>query len=155
VPTGQNAARLAFVHFFNVGVSMKHPVIFGCLTAAFAVSTVHGAQYSSNVPTKFPVKHLVVIFQENVSFDHYFGTYPVAKNTDGTTFTAAAGTPTSINTLANPLNPSNSFLPLPPPISSPATRTTMLRLHWDPPTSWALRTATAPLFRSGFRTRKR
>jgi len=33
----------------------------------------------------------VVIFQENVSFDHYFGTYPKAANTDGQTFTAKAG----------------------------------------------------------------
>ena len=29
-----------------------------------------------------PIKHVVVIFQENVSFDHYFGTYPNAANTD-------------------------------------------------------------------------
>ena len=28
--------------------------------------------------SKTPIKHLVVIFQENVSFDHYFGTYPKA-----------------------------------------------------------------------------
>ena len=28
--------------------------------------------------TTTPIKHLVVIFQENVSFDHYFGTYPNA-----------------------------------------------------------------------------
>ena len=33
-----------------------------------------------------PIKHLVVLFDENVSFDHYFGTYPFAANTDGTTF---------------------------------------------------------------------
>jgi phospholipase C len=26
--------------------------------------------------TATPLEHLVVIFQENVSFDHYFGTYP-------------------------------------------------------------------------------
>ena len=26
------------------------------------------------------IKHVVVIFQENVSFDHYFATYPVARN---------------------------------------------------------------------------
>jgi phospholipase C len=26
--------------------------------------------------TATPIKHLVVIFQENESFDHYFGTYP-------------------------------------------------------------------------------
>jgi phospholipase C len=27
-----------------------------------------------------PIKHVVVIFQENVSFDHYFGTYPHTNN---------------------------------------------------------------------------
>ena len=30
--------------------------------------------------TTTPIKHVVVIFQENVSFDHYFGTYPYANN---------------------------------------------------------------------------
>ncbi len=40
-----------------------------------------------------PIRHVVVIFQENVSFDHYFGTYPQAANTDGHPFTAAPGTP--------------------------------------------------------------
>jgi phospholipase C len=38
-----------------------------------------------------PIKHVVVIFQENVSFDHYFGTYPHAKaNKDGSVFFAGA-----------------------------------------------------------------
>jgi phospholipase C len=36
----------------------------------------------------------VVIFQENISFDHYFGTYPNAANIDGQPFTAKPGTPT-------------------------------------------------------------
>ena len=40
-----------------------------------------------------PIRHVVVIFQENVSFDHYFATYPHAANTDGSTFTARADTP--------------------------------------------------------------
>ena len=45
--------------------------------------------------TATPIKHLVVIFQENVSFDHYFGTYPVANNPAGEpSFTALPGTPT-------------------------------------------------------------
>ena len=43
--------------------------------------------------TATPIKHVVVIFQENVSFDHYFGTYPNASNTDGQSFHAAPGTP--------------------------------------------------------------
>src|SRR5580658_9316186 len=30
-----------------------------------------------------PIEHLVVIFQENISFDHYFGTYPFAMNPEG------------------------------------------------------------------------
>ena len=41
-----------------------------------------------------PIKHVVVIFQENVSFDHYFGTYPNAANTDGSPFYASPRTPT-------------------------------------------------------------
>jgi len=50
--------------------------------------------------TTTPIKHLVVIFQENISFDHYFGTYPNAKNPPGEpAFTAAAGTP-SVNGLS-------------------------------------------------------
>src|SRR5262245_44895699 len=40
-----------------------------------------------------PIRHLVVIFQENVSFDHYFATYPHATNEDGSPFTALPGTP--------------------------------------------------------------
>jgi phospholipase C len=34
-------------------------------------------------PTATPIKHLVVIFAENVSFDHYFATYPNAANPTG------------------------------------------------------------------------
>jgi phospholipase C len=45
------------------------------------------------VHTATPIKHVVVIFGENISFDHYFGTYPKAANTDGTPFVAAKNTP--------------------------------------------------------------
>ena len=40
-----------------------------------------------------PIKHVVVIFGENISFDHYFGTYPNATNENGTPFTADRHTP--------------------------------------------------------------
>ncbi|MGZ4206086.1 MAG: phospholipase C, partial [Actinomycetota bacterium] len=53
-----------------------------------------------------PIKHLVVIFQENVSFDHYFGTYPNATNTSGQPFTAAPGTP-AVDGLSGTLLTSN------------------------------------------------
>jgi phospholipase C len=49
--------------------------------------------------TDTPIKHLVVIFQENVSFDHYFATYPHALNTTAgePKFFAKPGTPTVNN----------------------------------------------------------
>jgi phospholipase C len=51
--------------------------------------TIAGAQ-----STTTPIKHLVVIFQENISFDHYFGTYPNATNPAGEPrFIAKPGTP--------------------------------------------------------------
>jgi phospholipase C len=61
------------------------------------------------------IKHLVVIFDENISFDHYFGTYPTALNPPGEpSFHARPGTPT-VNGLSgalltnnpNQLNPAN------------------------------------------------
>jgi phospholipase C len=50
---------------------------------------------SGGAETATPIKHLVVIFQENISFDHYFGAYPVATNPAGEPrFVAAPDTPT-------------------------------------------------------------
>jgi len=58
-----------------------------------APSLAPAALYRDTSNTATPIKHLVVIFDENVSFDHYFGTYPYAANTDGTYFKAKPGTP--------------------------------------------------------------
>lgn len=59
---------------------------------AGAAGTASTASPSS---TTTPIKHVVVIFQENVSFDHYFATYPNATNPAGEpSFTAAPNTPT-------------------------------------------------------------
>jgi phospholipase C len=59
--------------------------------AAFIVPAVTASPAVAAGPTTAtPIQHLVVIFQENVSYDHYFGTYPSATNTDGTTFTPVA-----------------------------------------------------------------
>jgi phospholipase C len=61
-----------------------------------------------------PIHHIVVIFDENISFDHYFGTYPNAMNPEGEpSFTPLAGTPTvnGLDTallMVNPnINPTN------------------------------------------------
>lgn len=41
------------------------------------------SSHSSSFDTKTPIKFLVIIFPENRSFDHFFGTYPNALNPPG------------------------------------------------------------------------
>src|SRR5438105_8968182 len=66
-----------------------------------------GADPAAAARTATPIKHLVVVFQENVSFDHYFGTYPVAANPKGEpAFSAKSGTP-AVNGLSPALLTTN------------------------------------------------
>ena len=44
-----------------------------------------------------PIKHLIVIFQENISFNHYFGTYPHAANPLGQPTFRSSSNDTSID----------------------------------------------------------
>ena len=46
----------------------------------FAGDGQGGNDPASKYKTTTPIKHMVIIFQENESFDHYFGTYPNATN---------------------------------------------------------------------------
>jgi phospholipase C len=87
----------------------------GILFLSPALGPMASAQQIVPAPTT-PIQHVVVIFGENISFDHYFGTYPVAVNPPGQPrFTALAGTPTANNYQTNPtlltanpnLNPAN------------------------------------------------
>ena len=73
--------------------------------------TSPASSWTITLGTATPIKHLVVIFDENVSFDHYFGTYPFAANTDGSTFNARPGTPT-VNGLYTKITPSGPVGPL-------------------------------------------
>jgi phospholipase C len=71
----------------------------GLFTAGAVLSSAFAGQSvqvnADALPTSTPIKHLVVIFEENISFDHYFGTYPTATNPSGEPrFVAAPGTPT-------------------------------------------------------------
>jgi phospholipase C len=96
-------------------------ILASLLTMAIALGPVASpafakpvARRSASAATATPIQYLVVIFQENVSFDHYFGTYPIATNPKfENKFTAVVNTP-SVNGLStallnsNPnLNPSN------------------------------------------------
>jgi phospholipase C len=54
----------------------------------------------NTLQTKYPIKHLVVVFNENVSFEHYFATYPNALNPEGEpVFEPAKNTQRDINNL--------------------------------------------------------
>ncbi|MBV9877157.1 MAG: phospholipase, partial [Verrucomicrobia bacterium] len=71
------------------------------------------APITADVQTAYPISNVVVIFQENVSFDHYFATYPNALNLPKErTFNAKPGTPT-VNGLTQALltNNPNALLP--------------------------------------------
>jgi len=72
-------------------------------TVAVVTAMVPSAAAGSRTVAKSsgtPIKHLVVIFQENVSFDHYFGTYPRATNSSGQPF-HGGGHSGSVNSLIN------------------------------------------------------
>ena len=77
----------------SMGIALSVPAAAGAAQAT-------GQKWAGGTTT--PIKHLVVIFQENVSFDHYFGTYPKAANTSGQPFHPAKGTPKVDNLLAFP-----------------------------------------------------
>jgi phospholipase C len=86
MPFARHAAA-RFAAATAVGLSL------GVASSAPAVA-VGASPASSTSATAGPIKHLVVIFDENVSFDHYFGTYPHAANPSGEpAFHALPGTP--------------------------------------------------------------
>jgi phospholipase C len=104
---------------------MKRKLLSTVATAVLAVAIAYSLPTSADqnddnrgndVHTATPIKHLVVIFNENRSFDHYFGTYPNAGNPIGEIpFKAKPHTPNVNNYIANPellvnnpnLNPAN------------------------------------------------
>src|SRR5262249_11581164 len=75
------------------------------LMGATALTLAAGSHAFAKDPHKQkiqPIQHLVVIYGENVSFDHYFGTYPHATNPVGEPpFHARRNTQTDINTVEN------------------------------------------------------
>ena len=91
------------------------PVALAAVAAALAATTHAGvADHHNGSQTTTPIEHLVVIYQENVSFDHYFATYPDSANPQGEPrFVAKPDTP-SVNGLSESLlapNNTNSVQP--------------------------------------------
>jgi phospholipase C len=93
--------RIAVLCYLSLGFSLTVTQI-GCgYSSSVPVSGITNVSPTSNI------QHIVVIFQENVSFDHYFGTYPNALNLQGESlFTALPGTP-SVDGLSQSLLTNN------------------------------------------------
>ena len=94
---------------------LKKSLIAGSIALAIAggLGTIAApaAFASPHNSTKTPIEHVVVIFQENVSFDHYFATYPNAKNPVGEPgFVARKDTPqvNGLNTAMLNHNPNSA-----------------------------------------------
>jgi phospholipase C len=91
-------------NLFAVAAASAITIIAACNSAgadSIAPAGIPGSPPEDAAQTATPIKHLVVIFNENVSFDHYFATYPKATNPPGETpFTAKPNTPV-VNNLAN------------------------------------------------------
>jgi phospholipase C len=97
-------------------VKSKHKNPWKRTLTALAASTIVSAGFiapafagdDGDAATATPIKHVVIIFQENISFDHYFATYPIAANPAGEPkFTARDDTP-SVNGLTGGLLAANT-----------------------------------------------
>src|SRR3984957_19740420 len=98
-----------YQHAIKMLMTKALGVVSALALAAAVGGGAHADDRDDHSPTATPIKHVVVIFQENVSFDHYFGTYPNALNLSGETrFTALPHTP-KVNNLANPPDANHHF----------------------------------------------
>ncbi len=107
------AAAAVVVASAGVTVGLTQATGSAATPISRAANGVAVADHSVTHRTTTPIKHVVVIFDENVSFDHYFGTYPNAANPTGEPkFVAKPGTP-SVNGLNSTLlhNNPNSAQP--------------------------------------------
>jgi phospholipase C len=98
---------MAVVKPASKGALMQKLVATSLALLMFAGTLINPTVAGAQSGTTTPIKHLVVIFQENVSFDHYFGTYPHALNPPNEpVFKPYPGTP-SVNGLTDALLYSN------------------------------------------------
>jgi phospholipase C len=88
-----------------LATSLSALLLFGT-----TVSPVTAGAQADYTRTATPIRHVVVIFGENISFDHYFGTYPSATNPKGEPWFRASSDTPSVNGLSGALLTSNPNL---------------------------------------------
>jgi phospholipase C len=84
--------------------------LVAALAAAILGSSLATPGLAAALATTTPIKHVIVIFQENVSFDHYFASYPFAANSTmgEPSFDATEDTPAVNGLLTGPAAPPNN-----------------------------------------------
>jgi phospholipase C len=103
--TAALVAIAAFASYRPVAAESLAQLIDQIEDAAAGKDGKHGGTNPNTLKTKTPIKHLVVVFNENRSFDHYFGVYPNALNPEGEPiFEPSRNTPRDVNNLLS--NPS-------------------------------------------------
>ncbi len=113
---------MSMIHTINTKLQVT--AVAASISLALGAALTLPAQASGNASatTATPIKHVVIIFQENVSFDHYFATYPYAANlANEPTFTMSPLSP-SVNGLGILVNgqPVGPLLTNNPNASNPA-----------------------------------
>jgi phospholipase C len=102
-----------YIHLISISI-----ITAAAICSLIAVYTIHPTIQQSlaltpgtaNTTVTTPIRHLVVIYPENIAFDHYFATYPNAENLPGEPhFSALPDTP-SINGLTIGLLNNNTNL---------------------------------------------
>jgi len=87
---------------------------FAALATTALLTTLAAPSMAASPTTQTPIKRVVVVFFENESFDHYFGTYPSATNPSGEpAFVASDGTPMVNGLISAGLLTNNPNLTLP------------------------------------------
>jgi phospholipase C len=87
-------ALIAALCLTSTGLTSTGLAATGLTADAASAASTNAAALSAAASTTTPIKHVVVIFDENISFDHYFATYPHATNPSGEPkFVAKHGTP--------------------------------------------------------------
>lgn len=90
-------------HRFTKAIAIAAATAISLLPAAPVYANTNGNNGYGQGNTATPIKHLVVIFGENISFDHYFATYPTATNPAGEPEFHAKGNTPTVNGLSGGL----------------------------------------------------
>src|SRR5205814_10389468 len=88
-----------------------------------ARETVHGA---SAAPPRLPIEHVIILMQENRSYDHYFGQLSSSGQPEAEAIPASFGNPDARGRWVRPFHLDTTCIPHDPPHQWES-----MRAHWN------------------------